>query len=63
MAAAGPVTTALGGRWIWGIGAAFSVLAGVVAMALAPRLREAGPVTEAELERAEGAPALETTPH
>jgi MFS family permease len=59
MAAAGPVTTALGGRWIWGIGAAFSVLAGLVAMALAPRLREAGPLTESELEpelEAEAAP-------
>jgi MFS family permease len=63
MAGAGVVTTALGGRWIWGIGAAFSVLSGLVAIALAPRLREAGPVTESELEAAEGAPALETTPH
>jgi MFS family permease len=66
MAAAGPVTTALGGRWIWGIGAAFSVLSGFVAIALGRRLRESGPVTGAELERAEaaeGAPALETTPH
>ncbi len=50
MAAAGPVTTALGGRWIWGIGAGFSVLSGLVAIALAPRLREARPLTESELE-------------
>ena len=63
MAGAGLVTTALGGRWIWGIGSAFSVLSGLVAIALAPRLREAGPVTESELEAAEGAPALETTRH
>jgi MFS family permease len=63
MAGAGVVTTALGGRWIWGIGAAFSVLSGLVAIALAPRLHEAGPVTESELEAAEGTPALETTPH
>ena len=50
MAAAGIVTTALGGRWIWGIGAACSVLAGLVAIALAPRLRTAPAVTESELE-------------
>jgi tetratricopeptide (TPR) repeat protein/Na+/melibiose symporter-like transporter len=42
MAAAGPVTTALGGRWIWGIGAGFSVLSGLVATALSPRLRDTG---------------------
>jgi hypothetical protein len=66
MAIAGPVTTALGGRWIWAIGAGFSVLSGLVAIALSPRLRDSGPVTEAEVEDAEaveGAPALETTPH
>jgi MFS family permease len=56
MAAAGPVTTALGGRWIWGIGAGFSVLSGLVAIALAPRLREAGRPLEHELEGAEAAP-------
>ena len=55
MAVAGPVTTALGGRWIWAIGAGFSVLAGVVAMMFAPRLREAPPHAEGELERAEPA--------
>jgi MFS family permease len=64
MAAAGVVTTALGGRWIWGIGAAFSVLSGLVAIALAPRLRDATPLTHSELDAADGAPALiETTPH
>jgi MFS family permease len=42
MAGAGFVTSALGGRWIWGIGAGFSILSGLVAIALAPRLREAG---------------------
>jgi MFS family permease len=55
MAAAGPVTTALGGRWIWGIGAGFSVLSGLVAIALAPRLRESGRVNKTELEGAEAA--------
>ena len=45
MAAAGIVTTALGGRWIWGIGAA-CWLSGLVAIALAPRLRTAPAVTE-----------------
>ncbi len=54
MAAAGVVTNALGGRWIWGIGAACSVLAGLVAIALAPRLRTAPAVTESELERRGG---------
>ena len=48
MAAAGPVTSALGGRWIWAIGASFSVLSGIVAIAMAPRLRAATP-TEAEV--------------
>jgi MFS family permease len=56
MAAAGPVTTALGGRWIWGIGAGFSILSGLVAIALAPNLREAAPVAESELETAGAAP-------
>jgi len=50
MAAAGIVTNALGGRWIWGIGAACSVVAGLVAIAMAPRLRTAPAVTESELE-------------
>jgi MFS family permease len=51
MAAAGPVTSVLGGRWIWGIGAGFSILSGLVAIALAPRLRDAPPVSTPELER------------
>ena len=55
MAGAGIVTNELGGRWIWGIGAACSVLAGLVAIALAPRLRAAPAVTESELEGAEAA--------
>jgi tetratricopeptide (TPR) repeat protein len=50
MAAAGPVTTALGGRWIWGIGACFSILSGIVAIALSPRLREAGRPPAPQLE-------------
>jgi hypothetical protein len=50
MAGAGIVTNALGGRWIWGIGAAFSVLSGLVAIALAPRLRESRPLSEPEIQ-------------
>ena len=66
MAVAGPLTTTLGGRWIWAIGACLFTLSGLVAIALSPRLRDSGPVTEADVEDAEtleGAPALETTPH
>ncbi len=50
MAVAGPVTSALGGRWIWGIGGACWFSAGFVAFLLAPRLREDGSVTEAEVD-------------
>ena len=57
MAVAGPVTNILGARWIWAIGAGFSMLAGFVAIALSPRLREATRVEEPELERA-GAASL-----
>jgi MFS family permease len=53
MAVAGPVTNVLGARWIWAIGAGFSVLAGFVAVVLSPRLRDAVPAEDAELERAE----------
>jgi MFS family permease len=55
MAVAGPVTNVLGARWIWAIGAGFSVLAGFVAVARSPRLRDAVPADDAELERAEPA--------
>jgi MFS family permease len=55
MAVAGPVTNVLGARWIWAIGAGFSVLAGFVAVALSPRLRQAVPAEDAELDRAEAA--------
>jgi MFS family permease len=55
MAVAGPVTNVFGARWIWAIGAGFSVLAGFVAVALTPRLQDAVPVEDAELERAEAA--------
>ena len=56
MAVAGPVTNVLGARWIWAIGAGFSVLAGFVAIALSPRLRVVvAPVDDAELEQAEAA--------
>jgi hypothetical protein len=49
------VTSVLGGRWIWGIGAGFSILSGLVAIALAPRLREGAPRSEAELQGVEAA--------
>jgi MFS family permease len=55
MAVAGPLTNVLGARWIWAIGACFSVLAGFVAVVLSPRLREGTRVEEPELERAEAA--------
>ncbi len=56
MAVAGPVTNVLGARWIWAIGAGFSVLAGFVAIALSPRLSVVvAPVDDAELEQAEAA--------
>jgi MFS family permease len=51
MAGAGVVASALGGRWIVGIGALCSILAGFVALALSPRLRRLEPVAEPELER------------
>ena len=51
MAVAGPVTNVLGARWIWAIGAGFSILAGFVAVALSPRLRAGTSLEEPELER------------
>ena len=38
MAVAGPLTSALGGRWVWGIGACAYVAAAIVAFVLAPRI-------------------------
>jgi MFS family permease len=52
MAVAGPVANLLGGRWIWAIGALFSMLAGFVAVGLSPRLRAATAVDEPELVEA-----------
>ena len=52
MAVAGPVTNVLGARWIWAIGACFSVVAGLVAIALSPRLRDNASGEEPELEEA-----------
>ena len=48
MAVAGPVTTALGGRWIYAIGAVAYAVAGVVGFALAPRIGSASPPTAEE---------------
>jgi MFS family permease len=55
MAVAGPVTNVLGARWIWAIGACFSVLAGFVAIAMSPRLRDVESADEPELEPAQAA--------
>jgi MFS family permease len=43
MAGAGPLTTALGGRWIYGIGAVAYAVAGLVGLALAPRIGPTAP--------------------
>ena len=57
MAVAGPLTTALGGRWIWGIGAFAYLVSGLVGFALAPRLRaEAAPRPAERLEAVPGVP-------
>ncbi len=55
MAAAGPVTSMLGGRWIWGIGACAYLASAVVGLVLAPRLpaEAAGPA-----QRLEGIPGI-----
>jgi MFS family permease len=57
MALAGPLTNLLGARWIWAIGGFLSVVAGCVAVALSPRMRETTRVEEPEpdLEGAEAA--------
>jgi MFS family permease len=55
MAAAGPLTTALGGRWIYGIGAAAYVVAGFVGLALSPRI---GPTQTTPDERLEAIPGV-----
>jgi MFS family permease len=57
MAIVGPLTNVLGARWIWAIGACFSMLAGLVAITLSSRLRVVAPVEDAKLERAEAASA------
>ena len=62
MAAAGPLTSALGGRWIWGIGGAAYLGAGVVAFLLAPRLQEGSAVTDAEIEAIDPALLVHGTP-
>ena len=41
MVAAGPLTNAFGARWVWGGAAAAYLVAGLLAVALAPRRREA----------------------
>ena len=56
MAAAGPLTSALGGRWIWGIGACAYFASGLVGLVLAPRIR-AGPLPSAA-ERLEAVPGV-----
>ena len=57
MAGAGPLTSALGGRWIWGIGAAAYLVSGLVGIALAPRIRaERAPSAAEGLEAVPGVP-------
>jgi len=55
MAVAGPLTSALGGRWVWAIGGMFCLLSSAVAFALVPRLREPVHEDEPELEHAKAA--------
>jgi MFS family permease len=55
MAVAGPLTSALGGRWVWAIGGMFCLLASAVALALVPRLHEVVREDEPELEHAKAA--------
>ena len=50
MAAAGPVVTAVGGRWIYGIGAISYAVAGIVGLALAPRIGSSPPTAEELLD-------------
>jgi MFS family permease len=47
MAAAGPLTDALGGRWMWGIAGCVYLVGSVVAFAMVSRIRAAGLATEA----------------
>jgi MFS family permease len=67
MAAAGPVTTALGGRWIYGIGACAYVVAGLVGLALRPGLALAAAPTAEERREAvpdvpvQGTPVQQST--
>jgi MFS family permease len=48
MAVAGPVTTALGGRWIYAIGAIAYAVAGLVGLALAPQIGQTSPPSAEE---------------
>jgi MFS family permease len=48
MAIAGPLTSMLGGRWIWGIGACAYFAAGLVGLVLAPRIAPGPPPAAAE---------------
>lgn len=59
MAVAGPVTTALGGRWIYAIGACAYVVAGLVGLVLSPRI---GPTSPSAEERLEAVPAVPGAP-
>jgi MFS family permease len=52
MAGAGPLTTVLGGRWIYGIGAVAYAVAGVVGFALAPRIGPTPPPSGEERREA-----------
>jgi MFS family permease len=59
MAVAGPLTTALGGRWIFAIGAVAYAAAGVVGLVLAPRI---GPTLPPSAEERLGAVPITSLP-
>lgn len=64
MAVAGPLTTALGGRWIYAIGASAYVIAGLVGLVLRPGIGVAQPSAEERLEAVPVVPGgpVETAP-
>jgi MFS family permease len=58
MAVAGPLTNALGARWVWGVGAISYGVAFMAAAALAPSTRNAGSDVEEAVVSARDQPAM-----
>jgi hypothetical protein len=58
MAVAGPLTNALGARWVWGVGAISYGVAFMAAAVLAPSTRNAGPGVEEAVVSARDQPAM-----